>query len=113
MFSGGSDNAIIKTELQTGAFVCKRIDAHSDHVWKLSIAPDYTFIASINNNENVVKLWNSDLEPMQSLEHEHEHEDGVWSVDISPDSTMIASGVTNSEVKVWKKGWEGRGGLGA
>ena len=75
------------------------------------IATDGTIVVSCREDNKIVGMWNMDLELEQSLEG---HTSGVYgavgvfSVDISPDSTMIVSGDEIGEVKVWKKGGEGR-----
>ena len=69
-----------------------------------TLATDGTLIVRCSYNDDVVKVWNMDLELLQSEEQAGD----IWCVAISPDSTTIASGDEEGEVKLWKRGAERR-----
>ena len=98
-FSGGRDGAIVKMDvLFLPRFFIKR-KVHNSLLGRIALGA--TFIVSANYDENVLKMWNMDLEPTQTLVG---HEQNLWSVAVHPNSTMIVSGNDGGEVKVWKEG---------
>ena len=93
---------IIKSDQRKGEEIVRSAEAHSSQCWRLALAPDYTFIASVS--DAIVKLWNVDtLELMQSLIG-HGDEETVNCVDVAPDSTMVVTGDSSGVVKLWEKG---------
>jgi len=96
VFLGGKDNAIIKTDQRTGEEIVRSVSAHSNYCWKMVLASDYTFIASVS--DAIVKLWNVDtLELQQSLIG---HETKVNCVAVSSDSSMIVTGDNRGGIKI-------------
>ena len=106
IFSGSSDNDIIKSDQRTGQVLKRITNVHAQSIWRIVVSASSKILVSCDFNDATVKVVNEDLELQQSLEHEA----GVWCVEIALDSTMIASGDMYGAVKVWLKGGVGRWG---
>ena len=98
IFSGGVNNVLIKSDLQTGEEIESRGNAHGDNyvygdpfdedpgggvgIWAL--ATDGEIIVSCGVHDTTVKVWNMDLDLQQSLKGHSG--DGVHDVAIFPNS---------------------------
>jgi len=100
VFSGGTANTLVKRDLRTGEIVTSVTATHNSiNIWMIALASP-TSLVSCGFGDNVVKVWNLDLEQQQELQHPSK----VYSVAASPD--LLASRCESGVVGLWELGGE-------
>ncbi len=89
----------VKTGRLVGTWLVPRLDNGSDKVVGLAFAPDGHCLATVQEGETAVRVW--EIRSGQERRRFVGHKDWALSVAFAPDGTRLASGGKDGTVLVW------------
>jgi len=107
MASGSLDRTVRLWDLKDGV-VLKKMKGHSGKVWSVAVSRDGQFIASGDENGELI-AWHGDTgEPLTQIIKVHSKQ--ILSLDFSPDGDLLATGSWDRTTELWStQKWQVQG----
>jgi WD40 repeat protein len=98
MVTGSYDGKLRLWDLKTGVML-KKMEGHRSRVRALAVSPDEKWIASGDENGELIAWHGQTGEPLnQAIKA---HNGWIFSLDFSSDSVVLASGSSDTTIKLW------------